>query len=223
MHPETGGEILLVPNASPLRARQARDPPDVAVARVVESGLPLIYLNQVGGQDELVFDGGSFALNADRTLGVQLPAFRAMVARTVWERARRAGFASKARARSSRRATRPITRPACMGLRDYVENNRFPGVVLGLSGGVDSALCAAMAVDALGAERVHAVMLPYRFTSNESLADAAAAPRRSASATTSSRSPSRSRASRPRWRRCSPASRATSPRRTSRAARAASS
>ena len=83
---ETGGEILLVPNASPYERDKLAIRQNVAVSRVVESGLPLIYLNMVGGQDELVFDGGSFALNADRSLGAQLPAFRPMVAKTVWER-----------------------------------------------------------------------------------------------------------------------------------------
>jgi NAD+ synthase len=171
---ETGGEILLVGNASPYERDKLAIRQNVAVARVVESGLPLIYLNMVGGQDELVFDGGSFALNADRSLGAQLPAFRPMVARTVWERGE-GGWRCVEGPREVVEEGDEADYSACvMGLRDYVENNRFPGVVLGLSGGVDSALCAAMAVDALGADRVHAVMLPYRFTSNESLSDAAA-------------------------------------------------
>jgi len=147
---------------------------DFAVSRVVESGLPLIYLNMVGGQDELVFDGGSFALNADRSLGAQLPAFRPMVARTVWERGGDGWRCVEGPREMVEEGDEGDYAACVMGLRDYVDNNRFPGVVLGLSGGVDSALCAAMAVDALGAERVHAVMLPYRFTSNESLSDAAA-------------------------------------------------
>ena len=171
---ETGGEILLVPNASPYERDKLAIRQNVAVARVVESGLPLIYLNMVGGQDELVFDGGSFALNADRSLGAQLPAFRPMVARTVWERGDK-GWRCVEGPREVVEEGDEADYAACvMGLRDYVENNRFPGVVLGLSGGVDSALCAAMAVDALGAARVQTVMLPYRFTSNESLSDAAA-------------------------------------------------
>ncbi|MDE3176775.1 MAG: NAD+ synthase [Pseudomonadota bacterium] len=171
---ETGGEILLVPNASPyerdkLGVRQA-----VAVARVVESGLPLIYLNSVGGQDELVFEGGSFALNGDRTLACQLPGFREAVALTVWERTPR-GWVCVEGPRATLDQGDEGDYAACvLGLRDYVERNRFPGVVLGLSGGVDSALCAAMAVDALGAGRVHAVMLPYKYTSPDSLRDAAA-------------------------------------------------
>jgi NAD+ synthase len=171
---ETGGEILLVPNASPYERDKLAIRESVAVARVVESGLPLIYLNQVGGQDELVFEGASFVLNGDRTLAAQLPAFRPKVARTVWERGA-AGWRCAEGAIERVEEGDEADYSACvMGLRDYVENNRFPGVVLGLSGGVDSALSAAMAVDALGSARVHAVMLPYRFTSKESLSDAAA-------------------------------------------------
>ncbi len=174
---ETGGEILLVPNASPYERDKLGIRLKVAEARVAESGLPLIYLNQVGGQDELVFEGASFALNADGSLGLQLPEFRPCVARTVWRRGDN-GWRCFAGPREAVEEGDEADYAACvMGLRDYVDNNRFPGVVLGLSGGVDSALCAAMAVDALGAARVHAVMLPYRFTSDESLRDAAACAR----------------------------------------------
>ena len=171
---ETGGEILLVANASPYERDKLAIRQNMAVARVVESGLPLIYLNMVGGQDELVFDGASFALNADRSLAVQLPAFRPLVARTVWERGDKGWSCVEGQREIVEEGDEADYSACVMGLRDYVENNRFPGVVLGLSGGVDSALCAAMAVDALGPARVHAVMLPYRFTSNESLSDAAA-------------------------------------------------
>ncbi|WP_051952441.1 NAD+ synthase [Methylocapsa aurea] len=169
---ETGGEILLVPNGSPYWRGKGDERLSVAVARVVESKLPLVYLNQVGGQDELVFDGASFALNSDASLAFQLPAFASMVARTVWERGAN-GFACvegpKVKIEEGDRADYA----ACvLGLRDYVDKNGFPGVVMGLSGGIDSALCAAIAVDALGARRVHCLMLPYRFTSKESLADA---------------------------------------------------
>ncbi len=150
---------------------------NVAVSRVVESGLPLIYLNQVGGQDELVFEGASFALNADRSLALQLPAFRACVARAVWERGDKGWRCLEGRREAVEQGDEADYAACVMGLRDYVDANRFPGVALGLSGGVDSALCAAMAVDALGAQRVHAVMLPYRFTSEESLRDAAACAR----------------------------------------------
>jgi NAD+ synthase len=171
---ETGGEILLVANASPYERDKLAIRQNIAVSRVVESGLPLIYLNMVGGQDELVFEGASFALNADMSLAAQLPAFRPQVARTVWERSDK-GWRCVEGPREVVEEGDEADYAACVtGLRDYVENNRFPGVVLGLSGGVDSALSAALAVDALGAARVHAVMLPYRFTSNESLSDAAA-------------------------------------------------
>ena len=170
---ETGGEILLVPNGSPYWRGKTDERLNIALARVTESGLPLVYLNQICGQDELVFDGASFVVNADCSLACQLPAFRESVALTVWEKndeGWRCADAPKASVEEGDEADYA----ACMlGLRDYVDKNRFPGVVLGLSGGIDSALCAAMAVDALGPERVHCVMLPYRFTSNESLSDAA--------------------------------------------------
>ena len=163
-----------MPNGSPYWRGKTDERLNIAVARVTESGLPLVYLNQVGGQDELVFDGASFVLNADGSLACQMPAFREAVALTVLGEGR-------ARAGAAREAPRDVVEEgdeadyaACvLGLRDYVDKNRFPGVVLGLSGGIDSALCAAMAVDALGPERVHCVMLPYRYTSNESLSDAA--------------------------------------------------
>ena len=171
---ETGSELLLVPNGSPYWRKKDEVRLNIAVARVTESDLPLLYVNQVGGQDELVFDGASFGLHADRSLAFQLPAFREEVATIRWERTGRGWHSVGA----------PMAKPeegdgadyaACvLGLRDYVDKNGFPGVVLGLSGGIDSAICAAMAVDALGAERVRCVMLPYRFTSPESLEDAAA-------------------------------------------------
>src|SRR5580704_11666002 len=175
---ETGAELLLVPNGSPYWRDKSDVRLNVSVARVTEAELPLIYVNQVGGQDELVFDGASFALNADRSIAFQLPAFREMVVTTHWSR-----FDNKSNGSTWRCAQGPIAAPlefdradytACMlGLRDYVEKNRFNGVVIGLSGGIDSALCAAMATDALGADRVRCVMLPFRYTSQASLDDAA--------------------------------------------------
>jgi NAD+ synthase len=171
---ETGGEILLVPNGSPYWGGKTDERLAIAVARVVESGLPLIYLNQVGGQDELVFDGASFGLNADASLAFQLPAFASIVAKTVWRRGPK-GFACVEGPKAALEQGDEADYAACvLGLRDYVDKNGFPGVVMGLSGGVDSALCAAMAVDALGRERVHCLMLPYRYTSKESLSDAEA-------------------------------------------------
>ncbi len=171
---ETGGEILLVPNGSPYRRSVTDERLNVAVARVKEAGLPLVYVNQVGGQDELVFEGASFVLNADLRYALQLPAFREDIATVVFVRSN-GGWRCEAGAIAELDTGDHADYAACvLGLRDYVDKNRFPGVVIGLSGGVDSALCAAMAVDALGAERVRCVMLPYRFTSRESLDDAAA-------------------------------------------------
>ena len=171
---ETGGEILLVPNASPYERDKLAVRRRIAEARVAESGLPLVYLNAVGGQDELVFEGGSFVLNADGSLAAQLPGFRETVARVVFERRDGGWLCVEGPHESIEQGDEGDYAACVLGLRDYVERNRFPGVVLGLSGGVDSALCAAMAVDALGPERVHAVMLPYKFTSAASLGDAAA-------------------------------------------------
>jgi NAD+ synthase len=170
---ETGSEMLLVPNGSPYWGGKTEERLNIAVARINESGLPLVYLNQVGGQDELVFDGASFIVNADSTLAASLPAFREAVALTEWRRDAE-GWRCVAAPQEVVEEDDEADYAACMlGLRDYVDKNRFPGVVLGLSGGIDSALCAAMAVDALGAGRVHCIMLPYRYTSNESLSDAA--------------------------------------------------
>jgi NAD+ synthase len=171
---ECGAEILISPNGSPFDWPKPDQRLNVVVARVTETGLPIVYLNQVGGQDELVFDGASFVLNADRTLSVQLPAWEEAVTITEWDRTGR-GWCCRPGPRAVIEENDAAAYHACMlGLRDYVEKNGFPGVVLGLSGGIDSALVAAMAVDALGPNRVHCVMLPYRFTSNESLSDAAA-------------------------------------------------
>jgi len=170
---ETGSEILLVPNGSPYWRDKTEERLNVAVARVAESGLPLVYLNQVGGQDELVFDGASFILHADGSLAGSLPDFRENVVLTQWRRGDGGWRCVSAPLAVVEEGDAADYAACVLGLRDYVGKNGFPGVVLGLSGGVDSALCAAMAVDALGADRVHCVMLPYRYTSNESLSDAA--------------------------------------------------
>jgi NAD+ synthase len=170
---ETGAEIIICPNGSPFWGNKAEERMQVAVARVVEAGLPLVYVNQLGGQDELVFDGGSFGLHADRTLAFQMPQFETGLALTSWER--RDGnwrcIDGPMANLTSREAQ--VWQASVLGLRDYVDKNSFKGVVLGLSGGVDSAICTAMAVDALGAERVRCIMLPYRYTAQDSLTDAA--------------------------------------------------
>ena len=171
---ETGAEMLIVPNGSPYWRGKSHVRTNVAVARVSESRLPLIYVNEVGGQDELVFDGASFGLNADCALAFQMPAFVEQLVLTRWQR-RDGQFVCVEGPKALPVEGEQADYEACvLGLRDYVEKNRFPGVVLGLSGGIDSALCAAMAVDALGADRVHCVMLPYKFTASESLEDAQA-------------------------------------------------
>ncbi len=170
---ETGAEILIVPAASPYR-RDVQDARlNVAVARVVESGLPLAYVNPLGGQDERVFDGGSFVLNADLSLAVQLPNFQERVRITRWERWAD-GWRCEEGARAPLLAGNEADYAACvLGLRDHVEKNGFAGVVLDLSGGADSALATAMAVDALEPGRVHGVVLGSRDTSPEVVAGAA--------------------------------------------------
>ncbi len=171
---QAGTDLFLVANGSPFSRRKYGERLRRARARVTESGRPLVYVNQLGGQDELVFDGASFVLNPDASLAAQLPAWREAVVVTRWQ----SGAAGWTAAPGPHEApadgeTEAAWYQACvLGLRDYVEKNRFPGVVLGLSGGIDSALVAAIAVDALGAERVHCVMLPYTYTSDASLRDA---------------------------------------------------
>ena len=170
---ETGAELLIVPNGSPFSDGKHDTRMQIVVARVTESGLPLVYVNQVGGQDELVFEGASFVLNADRSLAVQMPAWEESIVLTHWRR-EASGWRCEVGARALVEEGDLSAYLGCvMGLRDYVQKNGFPGVVLGLSGGINSAIVAAMAADALGPERVHALMLPYRYTSSDSLDDAA--------------------------------------------------
>ena len=171
---ETGAELFVVPNGSPYWRDKSDVRLNVVIARVTESGLPLIYVNQVGGQDELVLDGASFAVNTDCSIAFQLPAFQETVVTTLWSRSGNAWRCTRGPMARPEDAEKSDYAACVLGLRDYVEKNRFRSVVLGLSGGIDSALCAAMAVDALGADRVRCVMLPYRYTSKESLDDAAA-------------------------------------------------
>jgi NAD+ synthase len=171
---ECGAEILIVPNGSPFDWKKPDVRMNVAVARVTETGLPLAYVNQVGGQDELVFDGASFVLDADRSLACQLPAWEEHIAVTEWTKTAKGWRCAKGPVHRLTEGDAAAYHACVLGLRDYVGKNRFPGVVLGLSGGVDSALVAAMAVDALGPARVHAIMMPYRYTSDRSIADATA-------------------------------------------------
>jgi NAD+ synthase len=165
-----GAEILLVPNGSPFELGKGAQRAELARARVIETGLPLVYVNQVGGQDELVFDGTSFAVSADGALAARLPSFSEHLATVRWDGATLSG-GEMAEALDDLAA---VYGAMTLGLRDYVEKNGFPGVLIGLSGGIDSALSAAVAVDALGASRVHCVMMPSPYTSRESLDDAEA-------------------------------------------------
>ena len=172
---ELGAEILIVPNGSPFEHDKQDVRLNLAVARVTETGLPLIYCNQVGGQDELVFDGASFVLGADRRLVAQARGFEEDLLITRWRRdGDEVWTCVEGRIEPAVEGSEAIYQAMSLGLRDYVDKNRFPGVVLGLSGGIDSALSAVVAVDALGPERVHAVMMPSRYTSTSSLEDAEA-------------------------------------------------
>jgi NAD+ synthase len=170
---ENRAEILISINGSPFERGKEDVRMNVAAARVTGSGLPLVYLNQVGGQDELVFDGASFVVNSDMSLRWQLPAWQESLVLTQWRRTA-SGWACEMGERALIEDSEAAIYHACvLGLRDYVEKNGFPGVVLGLSGGIDSALVATIAADALGPGRVHCLMMPYRYTSVESLSDAA--------------------------------------------------
>jgi NAD+ synthase len=170
---ESGAELLLVPNGSPFEFEKHDIRIQLALARVSETGLPLAYVNQVGGQDELVFDGASFVVNPDHGLAAQLPSFGETVALTRWRRAGEGWVCEEGPLEKPADGLESIYAAMMLGLRDYVGKNRFPGVLLGLSGGIDSALTAVVAADALGPEKVHAVMMPSPFTSRESLEDAA--------------------------------------------------
>ena len=168
-----GAEMLLVPNGSPYEIHKDDLRQRMALQRVVQSGLPLAYLNRVGGQDELVFDGSSFIVNDDGEIPVQMPDWQEALWLTEWERTANGWRCATTRHHQLSPFPEDIYMAMVVGLRDYVERNGFPGVLLGLSGGIDSALSAAVAVDALGADKVWGVMMPSKYTSDESLEDAA--------------------------------------------------
>lgn len=165
---DKGAELIVVPNGSPYHTRQQSLRREVVTARAVETGCPVVYVNRVGGQDELVFDGASFVVDAGGKVAQQLPAWQEAIALAEFD-----GAAPKAvRGDLDSRLESHVYAALTMGVRDYVEKNRFPGVLLGLSGGIDSALTLAVAVDALGRERVRAVMLPSTYNAAMSLEDA---------------------------------------------------
>lgn len=162
-----GAEILLVLNASPFHLSKQDERYAVARARVAETGLPLVYLNMVGAQDELVMDGASFALDAQGVVTAQAPAFASDLICLDW-----AGGAFHGVCTAPADETAQIYQALVVGVRDYITKNGFRGALLGLSGGIDSALTLCVAVDALGADQVHAVMMPSEYTAGMSLEDA---------------------------------------------------
>jgi NAD+ synthase len=170
---ETGAEILAVPNGSPFEAGKEDVRANLIAARVSETKLPLIYLNQVGGQDELVFDGGSTVVNADCSTAIVMPSWQESLVISEWTRKGATWICAPGVLAPGEERSHSVYHAMMLGLRDYVNKNRFSAVVLGLSGGIDSALSAAVAVDALGADRVRCVMLPSKYTSRDSLEDAA--------------------------------------------------
>ena len=169
---KNGAEILIVPNGSPFEVGKTHVRLLIAQERVRENNLPLVYINQVGGQDELVFDGASFVLDSKGKVLTQLPSHEEYTSTTIWDR-------DTWTCKSCETTHTPYTgaeaiyQTLVLGLRDYVNKNGFPGVLLGMSGGIDSALSAAIAVDALGADRVRCFMMPSPYTSQDSLDDAA--------------------------------------------------
>lgn len=171
---ESGAELLLVPNGSPYDYTKPEQRLEIASCRQDETNLPIIYVNQVGGQDELVFDGDSFVLDRGKTVKVRLPAFEEKIVVTEWHKGNDGWSCSSNDIVQSLQPMESIYRAMVLGLKDYVEKNNFPGVILGLSGGIDSALSAAVAVDAIGPDKVRAFMMPSPYTSQASLDDAKA-------------------------------------------------
>ena len=170
---ESGAEILLVPNGSPYHRGKPSVRTNLMVARVVETGLPLVYLNMIGGQDDQVFDGASFVLNPGGALAVQMPQFLPSITHVDFVETPEGWRAKQGLMDSLPRIVEADYHAMVMGTRDYLAKCGFKKVLLGLSGGIDSAIVATIAADAIGAENVRCVMLPSRFTSEASLQDAA--------------------------------------------------
>jgi NAD+ synthase len=173
-----GAGMFICVNGSPYEIdKEVLRIDEIARRRAVDTGIPLAYLNRVGGQDELVFDGGSFVINGDGSLAVQMTDWEEALVETKWTKVARGWHCNRGELEPLTDSAEETWCAMVLALRDYVNRNGFPGVVLGLSGGIDSAVCAAIAVDALGPERVWCVMLPSRFTSQASLDDAEACAR----------------------------------------------
>jgi len=169
---DRGAELLLCPNGSPYWRNKHHVRRDLARARIRETGLPILYLNQVGGQDELVFDGASFGMDSGGKLAFEGQSFKTDFIVTEWRRRAGAWVCVEGPMIRLVSVDEAPWRACVLGLRDYVLKNGFKKVVLGLSGGIDSAVVAAMATDAFGPDNVHCIMLPYRYTSETSLTDA---------------------------------------------------
>ena len=169
---EAGAEMLLVPNGSPYELDKDELRYRLVRSRALQTGLPIAYINRVGGQDELVFDGSSFVVHPDGERVIQMPDWDETLLMTDWERTSAGWRCMTREGHDLDRFPEDVYRAMMVGLHDYVQRNGFPGVILGLSGGIDSALSAAIAVDALGADKVWGVMLPSKYTSDESLEDA---------------------------------------------------
>jgi NAD+ synthase (glutamine-hydrolysing) len=167
-----GAELLVVINASPYELHKQREREAVMRKRVLDVGLPVAYVNLFGGQDELVFDGNSFVMDAEGQVVMRAPPFQEGTYTVDFVRQGRKVVPQPAAVAPELSDEASVYSALVLGVRDYVNKHGFPGVVMGLSGGVDSALTLAIAVDALGAERVHAVMMPSRYTAQMSLADA---------------------------------------------------
>ncbi|WP_022727188.1 NAD+ synthase [Fodinicurvata sediminis] len=169
---ESGAEMLVVINGSPYETGKREERLQLALSRVIETELPLIYVNQVGGQDELVFDGASFVLGSRGDLRFQLPCFEEALICSDWHEGSDGWDCAVGLREGQSEGEADIYSALVTGLRDYVDKSGFPGVIIGMSGGIDSALSAVLATDALGPDRVRCVMMPSRYTSQESLEDA---------------------------------------------------
>jgi NAD+ synthase (glutamine-hydrolysing) len=168
-----GAQLLVVINGSPYSLRYQRRREDIARARIKDTGLPIVYVNMLGGQDELIFDGGSFAMNATGEVVQRAAPFKEELYTVDIDLVDGKAVPRRGHIEPELSEEASVYNALVLGVRDYVTKHRFPGVVLGLSGGIDSALTLAIAVDALGADRVQAVMMPSRYTAQMSLDDAA--------------------------------------------------
>jgi len=169
-----GAECMLVINGSPFEVRTQEAREGVVRIRVAETGIPVVYVNHVGGQDELVFDGGSFVMDADGDITYRAQSFEESMHTVVLEGTARGVRPRQGPIAETEDRVATVYRALVMGTRDYVGNHGFPGVIVGLSGGIDSALVMAIACDAIGADRVRAVQMPFRYTSTMSQEDSAA-------------------------------------------------